>query len=406
MKKILAITDLDSNGSGYKNICAPLFTELVKMGHEIKVAGLMYDGREQDYPFHLIPAMNFQDAQAICQNLIYLWKPDAILVALDLPLQAQYFSIFSPYLKRFPDEDVQTPRKYVAITPLENGPLTMSWAAPLFNMDAVFFISELGKQEAQKVGVFKAEHLMIGVDTESYRPPTPEERTRLRDGLGVPQDAFVVLTVAENQERKNLWAGMASICLLTHGTMTEQDFLQVIQGKKRANEFPKTRTNVRYVLVTRENSNFGWKLRDLSVTLDISQEYICFERGLPTKDLWGLYAVADVYLQPSKAEGLGLPVLEAMACKVPVVATDTGAMTELLAEKRGLLVPPSYTFVDVWGNSKRDMISVWDCKDYLEDIIKWQDEGNWWDTDRALAYVKARTWDIPAKQLHDKIEAE
>jgi len=79
-----------------------------------------------------------------------------------------------------------------------------------------------------------------------------------------------------------------------------------------------------------------------------------FERGMPQRDLWALYAIADVYLQPSKAEGLGLPVMDAMCCKLPVVATDTGALTELLADGRGWLIDgykfdgDDRFFVDVW----------------------------------------------------------
>lgn len=381
MKKILAITDMDSVGSGYKSICVPLFNGLADLGYEIIVAGLMYRGDEHHHKFKIIPAQAVEEGVGMMNNLIQLWMPDIVLVALDLPLQARVFQEVTPLLKRTPAEieaGLTIPRKYIAITPLENGPLTMSWAAPLFNMDAVFFISELGKQEAIKSGVNKAEHLLVGIDTESWRPAKLEEKIKLRDGLGIPQDAFVVLTVADNQERKNLWAGMKAVSML-----------------KKEIERP-----IRYILVTREQSPFGWKLRDLAVTLDINQEYIPFERGLPQKDLWGLYAIADVYLQPSKAEGLGLPVMDAMACKIPIIATDTGAMTELLADGRGHLVSAEYEFIDVWGNSSRKMINVNDVTRNLLSIS----ESNCAHVDVAYEYIRSRTWDIPLKQVHEKIE--
>ena len=367
MAKILAITDMDSNGSGYRNICAPLFSGLTALGHEIKVAGIMYNGSQQDFTFSVIPCRDFQEGQAIVTNLIQLWQPDVIVVALDLPVQAMYFTQLSGF--KIP---------YIAITPLENGPLTMSWAAPLFNMDAVFFISELGKQEAQKAGVHKAEHLVIGVDTESWKPATPEQKVQLRKGLGIPEDAFVVLTVADNQERKNLSAAMEAVSLL-----------------KKEVERP-----IRYIMVTREQSPYGWRLRDLAVKFDINQEWLCFERGVPQKDLWGLYAVSDVYLQSSKAEGLGLPVLDAMAMKIPVVATDTGAMRELLQDGRGHLVSSAHTIIDVWGNSLRDFINIEEAKNQLKQLM----EFNCTHVDSALSYVKSRTWDIPVKMMHEKVE--
>lgn len=52
-----------------------------------------------------------------------------------------------------------------------------------------------------------------------------------------------------------------------------------------------------------------------------------------------LYAAADVWLVGSRSEGFGLPILEAMACRTPVIATPTGAAPELLGNGGGTLVP-------------------------------------------------------------------
>lgn len=399
MRNILVITDMDSDGSGYRNICVPLFTELSKLDYQVKIIGFSNRGEEHNYPFSILPTNTLEEACAMAGNLCVLWNPDVIVVAMDLPIQAKMYQTLQPLLKREGGN-----RKYVCITPMENGPLCLEWAAPLFSMDGVFFISELGKQEALKVGV-KAEHLQIGVDTVLWRPPFPEEKKQLRDGLGIPQDAFVVLTVADNQERKNLWAAIASICLLTHRTMTYSDLIDISAGKRKMSEFPKTDEKARYILVTREDSPVGWRLRELARQYDLNQEYIPFNRGMPQKDLWGLYAVADAYLQTSKAEGLGLPVLDAMCMRIPVVATDTGALSELLYD-RGYLVEPEYTFTDVWGNSRRDMISILGAKNAL-----WIEYSSGKDEEspstkmkeRAYEWVKTRTWDIPAHQLDTKI---
>lgn len=376
MKKIIVITDMDSGGSGYRNICVPLFSELFKLDYQIKIVGFSNRGEEHNYPFSILPTNTLEEAIAITGNLCVMWNPDVIIVAMDLPIQARMYQSLQPHLKREEGGN----RKYICITPMENGPLCLEWAAPLFNMDGVFFISELGKQEALKVGVKQAEHLQIGVDTVSWRPAFPEEKKQLRDGLGIPQDAFVVLTVADNQERKNLWAAMVAVSLL----------------KKEVSR------PIRYILLTREDSPVGWKLRELARKYDINSEYVPFNRGMPQRDLWGLYAVADAYLQTSKGEGLGLPVLDAMCMKVPVVATDTGALHELLDDGRGYLVPPEYTFTDVWGNSRRDMIDVHKTYECLRDMLEVGTVHPL--VDAAYEYVKARTWDIPANQLDTKIK--
>lgn len=50
---------------------------------------------------------------------------------------------------------------------------------------------------------------------------------------------------------------------------------------------------------------------------------------------------ASVYVQPSRWEGFGLGVLEAMVCGLPVVATNVSSLPELVADgETGILVPP------------------------------------------------------------------
>lgn len=53
-----------------------------------------------------------------------------------------------------------------------------------------------------------------------------------------------------------------------------------------------------------------------------------------------LYARCDAWLFPSRSEGFGLPLLEAMACRTPVVAAPAGAAPELTSAGGGILVPP------------------------------------------------------------------
>lgn len=47
-------------------------------------------------------------------------------------------------------------------------------------------------------------------------------------------------------------------------------------------------------------------------------------------DLAALYSIADAFVFPSWIEGFGIPVLEAMTCGAPVIASDRGAIPEVL----------------------------------------------------------------------------
>jgi glycosyltransferase involved in cell wall biosynthesis len=52
-----------------------------------------------------------------------------------------------------------------------------------------------------------------------------------------------------------------------------------------------------------------------------------------------VYSRCDVWLVGSRSEGFGLPILEAMACRTPVIATPTGAAPELTSPGGGVIVP-------------------------------------------------------------------
>jgi glycosyltransferase involved in cell wall biosynthesis len=60
---------------------------------------------------------------------------------------------------------------------------------------------------------------------------------------------------------------------------------------------------------------------------------------VPDALLPGVYAGAEAFALPSRYEGFGLPVLEAMACGVPVVAADVAALPETCGGAARLVAP-------------------------------------------------------------------
>ncbi len=85
----------------------------------------------------------------------------------------------------------------------------------------------------------------------------------------------------------------------------------------------------------------GWKNRSIREAIKRS-EYKADIRILgyvPEKHKTALYRGAEVFLFPSFYEGFGLPVLEAMACGVPVITSFTSSLPEIVKDA-GLLIDP------------------------------------------------------------------
>jgi len=85
----------------------------------------------------------------------------------------------------------------------------------------------------------------------------------------------------------------------------------------------------------------GWLYSDFFKTIHTLklEDDIVFIGYVQEEDLPYIYNLADVFVYPSKYEGFGLPLLEAMACGVPVIASNTSSIPEVLGDA-GLLFSP------------------------------------------------------------------
>lgn len=117
-------------------------------------------------------------------------------------------------------------------------------------------------------------------------------------------------------------------------------YLLAIGVNKRKN----TKRIIRAYEKLRESGNRG--LSNLKLVI-IGHPYIKIRSGngikllghVPYDEMPVFYSGAEAMVYPSLYEGFGLPILEAYACKTPVITSNLGSMREL-AENAAVLIDP------------------------------------------------------------------
>lgn len=113
--------------------------------------------------------------------------------------------------------------------------------------------------------------------------------------------------------------------------------------------------------------------------------------SVPRDDLVALYNLASVYIQPSFYEGFGLPVLEAMACGVPVVTSQKSSLVEIAGP--AIAVDPSDP-QDVARGLLKALLMTPSARSLLVNAqTKWVQQFSWERVARqtVITYEKAQT---------------
>jgi glycosyltransferase involved in cell wall biosynthesis len=86
---------------------------------------------------------------------------------------------------------------------------------------------------------------------------------------------------------------------------------------------------------------YGWSSKDLYGfidRLDLTRS-VHFTGYVPVEDLALIYNLGELFVFPSLYEGFGLPVIEAMACGVPVITTSTSSLEEIATGAAEIVSP-------------------------------------------------------------------
>lgn len=150
----------------------------------------------------------------------------------------------------------------------------------------------------------------MGIDLDKFPPITTEEKNSIRRKMGISEDDFLFVYAAEFSKRKNQ-------AFLIHS------FAEVCQ------EYPKMK------LLLAGKGSLLEDCKELVRQLH-REDQIRFLGYV--SDMRELYATCDVCVSTSRIEGLPFNIMEAMACGLPVVASDIKGHRELVQDgETGLL---------------------------------------------------------------------
>jgi glycosyltransferase involved in cell wall biosynthesis len=159
-----------------------------------------------------------------------------------------------------------------------------------------------------------------GYDTSRFKPLPPEQVAAFRRQKGLPPRFWLFLGTLE--PRKNLPTLLKAYAALPRG-----ERLPLILGGGK-----------------------GWQYDDIFAAIeqhDLSGD-VSLPGFIPAEELPLWYNSAEVFIYPSVFEGFGLPVLEAMACGMPVIVSDVSSLPEV-AGTAGMCLPPHD--IDAWTDA-------------------------------------------------------
>jgi len=173
----------------------------------------------------------------------------------------------------------------------------------------------------------RPDHIVVippGVDLSLFRPIAASEA---KAALGLPQEGHMVLFVGRIDPLKGVDTLLQSIARLVgrNPSWRERVCVGIIGGD--VSDDP--------ALMDAEMR----RLYELRQTLGIS-DMVTFQGKQAQTDLPLYYSAADVVVVPSRYESFGMVALEALACGTPVIASDVGGLSYIVADGlTGFLVP-------------------------------------------------------------------
>ncbi|MGH9342229.1 MAG: glycosyltransferase, partial [Terriglobia bacterium] len=215
-------------------------------------------------------------------------------------------------------------RRRVGRTMFETDRIPLGFRERCNAMDEVWLPSRFNMETFAASGVDGRKLRLVppGIDLETFHPgATP---------LAIPQKrGFNFLSVFDWQIRK----GYDALLLAYLREFKADDDVTLILKVSQANN---TAGNLE------DEINFFVE-RQAGVPLQKAPPIILIKQFIPQGEMARLYAAADCFVLPTRGEGYGRPYLEALACELPVIATNWSGQTDFLSAGNSYLIESKLT---------------------------------------------------------------
>jgi glycosyltransferase involved in cell wall biosynthesis len=152
-----------------------------------------------------------------------------------------------------------------------------------------------------------------GCDMRFSEPVLDEDLIRIKAKFNLPER--YILSVGTVEERKN-----SKILVEAIKSLNVRDLKLVLVGRK---------------------TNYSDLVLETAKTLGLEKRVMILDK-VDFADLPAVYQLASVFVLPSLMEGFGIPVLEAMSSKVPVIVSKNSCLAEV-CDNAGIQINPKKT---------------------------------------------------------------
>jgi glycosyltransferase involved in cell wall biosynthesis len=237
----------------------------------------------------------------------------------------------------------------------------------LKNAKKIITVSNFSREEILKMQITDGEKVKViynGYNKFLYRKINDEERiNEILDKYGIERP--FILYVGRLEKKKNTPALIEAFCLMRENNR-----------------------DIKHKLVLIGDASFGYdEVKYVIREFDLETEII-MPGWAEEDDLPYIYNAASIFVFPSKYEGFGIPLLQAMSCEVPIASSSIPVLREVAGEAASFFDPGDINSIE------DSLVNLAKDSKLREELIK-----------RGIERVKNFSWEKCAKETLREINS-